>query len=60
MQKNISSRMDPLASPDDGNLRRDPKQVHRRQRGKNIAVGLCLAGLIGLVYLTSLVKMGVI
>lgn len=42
---------------DDGDIRRDPRQVHRRQRGKNLAVALTLGGFMLLIYLVSIVRM---
>lgn len=35
-----------------------PSETHRRQRGRNIAVGLVLFGLVVLFYVVSIVKMG--
>lgn len=35
-----------------------PSETHRRQRSKNIAVGLVLFGLVVLFYVVSIVKMG--
>lgn len=37
---------------------RPPSDAHRRQRGKNIALGLILAGLAVLFYVVAIVKMG--
>lgn len=37
---------------------RQPSETHRRQRGKNLAVGLVLFGLVVLFYVVSIVKMG--
>jgi hypothetical protein len=36
---------------------RQPSDTHRRQRGKNIALGLLLAGLAVLFYVVAIVKM---
>jgi hypothetical protein len=33
-------------------------QMHRRQRGKNIAVMLLLVGLVALFYVLTIVRMG--
>lgn len=41
----------------DGDIRRDPKQVHRRQRGKNLAVAGLVIAFVVIVYLVSIVKM---
>ncbi|MEQ8602407.1 MAG: hypothetical protein RIB45_03740 [Marivibrio sp.] len=41
----------------DGDIRRDPKQVHRRQRGKNLAVAGLVVAFVVIVYLVSIVKM---
>ena len=35
-----------------------PSDMHRRQRGKNIALGLVLFGLAVLFYVVAIVKMG--
>jgi hypothetical protein len=40
--------------PDD----RQPSEMHRRQRGKNIALGLVLFGLVVLFYVVAIVKIG--
>lgn len=37
---------------------RQPSEMHRRQRGKNIALGLVLFGLVVLFYVVAIVKMG--
>jgi hypothetical protein len=37
---------------------RQPSDMHRRQRGKNIALALLLAGLVVLFYIVAIVKMG--
>ncbi|MBE9556130.1 MAG: hypothetical protein IMF08_04675 [Proteobacteria bacterium] len=36
-----------------------PSEMHRRQRGKNIALGLVLFGLVVLFYVVAIVKMGI-
>lgn len=41
----------------DGDIRRDPKQVHRRQRGKNLAVAGLVVAFVVIVYLVSIVRM---
>jgi hypothetical protein len=41
----------------DGDIRRDPKQVHRRQRGKNLAVAGLVIAFVVIVYLVSIVRM---
>ena len=55
-----SIRMTAMTKQDDtefdGNIRRDPKQVHRRQRGKNLAVAGALIGFVAIIYLVSIVK----
>lgn len=38
---------------------RQPSEMHRRQRSKNIALGLVLFGLVVLFYVVAIVKMGV-
>ena len=38
---------------------RQPSEMHRRQRGKNIALGLVLFGLVVLFYVVAIVKMGI-
>ena len=35
-----------------------PSEMHRRQRGKNIALGLVLFGLVVLFYVVAIVKIG--
>lgn len=37
---------------------RKPSEVHRRQRGKNIALAAVLFGLAVLFYIVAIVKMG--
>jgi hypothetical protein len=37
---------------------RQPSDLHRRQRGKNIALGAVLFGLAVLFYIVAIVKMG--
>jgi hypothetical protein len=37
---------------------RQPSEMHRRQRGKNIALGLVLFGLVVLFYVVAIVKIG--
>jgi hypothetical protein len=37
---------------------RQPSEMHRRQRGKNIALGAVLFGLVVLFYIVAIVKMG--
>lgn len=37
--------------------RRQPSEAHRRQRSKNIALGLLLAGMAALFYVVAIVKM---
>ena len=41
----------------DGNIRRDPRQVHRRQRTKNLVVGGLVIGFVLIVYFVSIVRM---
>jgi|GEM_PF-5180447 hypothetical protein len=41
----------------DGNIRRDPKQVHRRQRGKNFVVAGAVIAFVSIVYFVTIVKM---
>lgn len=36
---------------------RQPSEMHRRQRGKNIALALVLFGLVVLFYIVAIVKM---
>lgn len=38
---------------------RQPSEMHRRRRSKNIALGLVLFGLVVLFYVVAIVKMGV-
>lgn len=42
----------------DGDIRRDPKQVHRRQRGKNLVVAGLVVAFVAVVYIVSIVRMG--
>ncbi|MCR9221282.1 MAG: hypothetical protein NXI21_13745 [Alphaproteobacteria bacterium] len=42
----------------DGDIRRDPKQVHRAQRGKNLVVAGLVVAFVVIVYLVSIVRMG--
>lgn len=42
----------------DGDIRRDPKQVHRAQRGKNLVVAGLIVAFVVIVYLVSIVRMG--
>lgn len=37
---------------------RQPSDMHRRQRGRNIALGLVLFGLAVLFYVVAIVKIG--
>ena len=37
---------------------RQPSEMHRRQRGKNIAVALVLFGMVVLFYVVAIVKIG--
>lgn len=37
---------------------RQPSEMHRRQRGKNIALGLVLFGMAVLFYVVAIVKIG--
>jgi hypothetical protein len=37
---------------------RYPSEMHRRQRGKNIALGLVLFGFVVLFYVVAIVKIG--
>ena len=37
---------------------RPPSEMHRRQRGKNIALGLVLFGMAVLFYIVAIVKIG--
>ena len=37
--------------------RHQPGEVHRRQRGKNIALGAVLFGMVALFYVVTIVKM---
>jgi len=36
-----------------------PSPLHRRQKPKNLVLGVVLAGFVALIYLVSLVRMGV-
>lgn len=38
--------------------KRHRSEMHRRQRGKNIALALVLAGLVALFYVVAIVRMG--
>lgn len=38
--------------------RRKRSEMHRRQRGKNIAVMLLLVGMVALFYVLTIVRMG--
>lgn len=37
---------------------RQPSEMHRRQRGRNIALGLTLFALVVLFYVVAIVKIG--
>ncbi len=37
---------------------RQPSEMHRRQRGKNIAVAVVLFGMVVLFYVVAIVKIG--
>lgn len=37
---------------------RQPSEMHRRQRGKNIAIAAVLFGLVALFYVVAIVKIG--
>lgn len=37
---------------------RRPSEMHRRQRGKNIAVAIVLFGMVVLFYVVAIVKIG--
>ena len=40
-----------------GDLRADPTQVHRRQRGKNLAMLAVLVGIVVLLFVITIVKL---
>lgn len=49
-----------IVSPDQDRKaeRRKRSEMHRRQRGKNIAVMLLLVGMVALFYVLTIVRMG--
>ncbi len=53
MQAQVKNESDEF----DGNIRRDPKQVHRRQRGKNLMVAGLVVAFVVIVYIVSIVRM---
>lgn len=54
----VAGVMDEQEQRKDRADKRFPSEVHRRQRGKNIALALVIAALMALFYVVAIVRMG--